>query len=504
VTSRASPRTFCLLLFLFAASGCAALIYEIVWFQMLQLVVGSSAISLAVLLGTFMGGMCLGSLALPRFIRASFHPLRVYGLLELGIGLAGLVVLVAVPAISRLYVSLVGHGMPGIVLRAAVCVVCLLPPTVLMGATLPAIARWVESTPRGMSWLGLFYGGNTIGAVVGCVLAGFYLLRVHDSVTATYCAVLLNAAVALIAFALARNSAYSQPAQSDAPGSRENTDSTGASVATRGSNQLIMIAIALSGFCALAAEVVWARILSLLLGATVYTFSIILAVFLAGLGLGSSVGAAIACSTSQPRLALACCQFLQVGAIAWAAHAIAVTLPYWPVDESLAAIPAAKFRFDLVRCAWAILPSAVLWGASFPLALAGIAAPGQDASRLVGRAYAANTLGAIGGAVLGSMVLIPALGTQLTQVVLIAMSVIAAALAFPLRGARPLAGAVALVAAAVLLARGVPEIPWQLVAYGRQIASTDYGAHKIYFGEGMNSSVAVSETPGGARFFPFD
>src|SRR5882762_2475687 len=173
-----SRRVLPALLVLFAGSGCAALIYEIVWFQMLQLVIGSSAISLAVLLGTFMGGMCLGSLALPRFFSASYHPLRVYAWLEFGIGLAGGLVFLGMPLVGHAYTSLVGHGLPGIALRAGACALCLLPPTMFMGATLPAIARWVDRTPRGISWLGLFYGGNTLGAVVGCLLAGFYLLRV--------------------------------------------------------------------------------------------------------------------------------------------------------------------------------------------------------------------------------------------------------------------------------------------------------------------------------------
>src|SRR2546429_766254 len=92
-----------LLLLLLAASGCAALIYEIVWFELLQLVIGSSAVSLSILLGTFMGGMCLGSLALPRFISAREHPLRVYAFLELGIGIIGLLVLVAVPLVGGMY-----------------------------------------------------------------------------------------------------------------------------------------------------------------------------------------------------------------------------------------------------------------------------------------------------------------------------------------------------------------------------------------------------------------
>lgn len=493
MTPSPSPRFLPALLLLFVGSGCAALIYEVVWFQLLQLVIGSSAMSLAVLLGTFMGGMCLGSLVLPRWISPACHPLRVYLWLELGIGVLGLVVLFAVPAVGRLYTSLVGHGMPGIVLRATVCVICLLPPTVLMGATLPAIARWVETTPRGVSWLGLFYGGNTVGAVLGCVLAGFYLLRVHDIVVATLCAVGLNAAVALIAFVLSRGSTEH--------GSARPTATTQSTASAPSGFNPVFLSIALSGFCALAAEVVWARVLSLLLGATVYTFSIILAVFLTGLGLGSGVGAAIARNLRQPRLGLAVCQLLQAAGIAWAAHMIAVALPHWPVDPELAAVPRAKFQYDLLRSAWAILPSAVLWGASFPLALASLAAPGQDAGRLVGRTYAANTLGAIAGAVLGGLLLIPLLGSDGAQIALIALSVVSAVLALQPRSRL----AWSATAVAGLLAFGcaglVPKLPWQLVAYGRQVASTDYGARPLYLGEGMNSAVAVTGTPGGARFF---
>src|SRR5688572_30181036 len=133
-----TPRHFALLLMLFLGSGCAALIYEIVWFQLLQRVIGSSAVSLAVLLGTFMGGMCLGSLLLPRFVGRARHALRVYGWIEIGIGVCGLLVLLVVPLADRIYVAFVGYGLPSVLLRALVCVGCLLPPTMLMGATLPA------------------------------------------------------------------------------------------------------------------------------------------------------------------------------------------------------------------------------------------------------------------------------------------------------------------------------------------------------------------------------
>src|ERR1035441_5526600 len=132
--SSGAPRRYLpVLLVLFACSGCSALIYEIVWYQLLQLVIGSTAVSLGVLLATFMGGLCLGSLALPRMARArDMHPLRVYALLELGIGACGILALVLIPLLDSVYVAAVGHGMPAILFRALVCAICLMPPTILM------------------------------------------------------------------------------------------------------------------------------------------------------------------------------------------------------------------------------------------------------------------------------------------------------------------------------------------------------------------------------------
>ncbi len=180
------PAYLRLLLLLLAGSGCAALIYEIVWFQLLQLVIGSSAVSLGLLLAAYMTGLCLGSAALPRVVPRSVHPLKVYAALELGIGVFGVLVLFAVPFVGRIYLAGVTEGVVGLVVRGLVAAVCLLPPTLLMGASLPALARWLETTPRGVSWVGWLYSANIAGAVSGCVLAGFYLLRVHDMAVATY------------------------------------------------------------------------------------------------------------------------------------------------------------------------------------------------------------------------------------------------------------------------------------------------------------------------------
>src|SRR4051812_44975062 len=191
-------------LMLFVASGAAALIYEVIWFQLLQVVIGSSAVSLGVLLGAFMGGMCLGSWLFPRLSRASWHPLRVYAALELGVGAFALVLMWMMPAVNNIYAAIGGPLM----VRAVFAGLCLLPPTLLMGATLPAIARWVEASPRGVAWLGFFYAGNLAGAVAGSLVAGFYLLRVYDVSIGSYAAGGVNVLVAATAVAGARRSVF--------------------------------------------------------------------------------------------------------------------------------------------------------------------------------------------------------------------------------------------------------------------------------------------------------
>jgi spermidine synthase len=488
------------LLALFVGSGCSALIYEIVWFQTLQLVIGSSAVSLCVLLGTFMGGMCLGSLLFPRLVSPRWHPLLVYGLLELGIGAIGVAIHYGMPDADRLYSSILGYGLHAVFLRGAVCALFLLPPTLLMGATLPAIARWTEATPRGVSWLGIFYAGNIAGAVFGCLLAGFCLLRVYDGATATLVAAAVNGGVALLSFALALVAR------------RQLLPTPSAKVALRvPGSWVVYVAAALSGMGALSAEVIWTRLLSLIIGGTVYTFSIILAVFLAGLGIGSGLGSLLARRSARPRVLLGVCQFLLAVAIAWCAYLLAYQLPYWPILPNFARSAWSVFQVDLVRCLCAVLPAAILWGASFPLALAAVVTPGRDPGRLVGGLYAANSVGAIVGAGGTSLFLIAWVGTQQTQRLLIGLSTAAALLLLiPLarpgrqRGRLPQpaessgwltrsVGLVGATALAIFLAWTVSPVPWEVVAYGREVPNRISGWDELVFlGEGMNASVAVT------------
>jgi spermidine synthase len=525
------------ILLLFIGSGCAALIYEIVWLQMLQLLIGSTAVSLGVLLGTFMGGMCLGSLLLPRIVSARWHPLVVYALLELGIGAIAVLAWFLMPWLSNVYTAQFSGGQSGVFLRGLVAGICLLPPTILMGATLPAIARWVETTPKGVSWLGLFYGGNIAGAVTGCLLAGFYLLRVYDMLVATVAALAINVVVAALALVLAWLSPHriTELEPSRQPAARNPAAWT------------IYLVIGLSGMAALGAEVVWTRLISLMLGGTVYTFSIILAVFLVGLGIGSSTGAIIARKSRSAAWALGTCQTLLMASIFWTGYVMANSIPYWPIDPALASSPWHVFQLDFLRTAWAILPGACLWGASFPLALAAVSAPGQDPGKLVGGVYAANTLGAIVGALAFSVWVIPAMGTLTAQRFLIGISCAAAIIALLFRAMQrrreegsseaDVAGRIGAglqaglgLALGLVLAALLAPVPWGMVAYGRHMATwrdslvagprtkedvarmsereiqelkdgdgkKQYG---VYVGEGINVSVAVSYSRDGTQNF---
>jgi spermidine synthase len=413
---------------LFVGSGCAALIYELVWFHLLRLVIGSSSISLGIVLASFMGGMCLGSWALARIVPARFHPLRVYAALELAIGAFGASLPWWLPWLSGWYFSIASESLTGITARAIVAAFAVLPATFLMGATLPAVARWVKSTPDGLAQLGVFYGANIIGAVFGCLLAGFVLLPWTDVVMTSYVAAAINVVVAIVAWQLARTSEY-------LPVPVESNATTGGQHTLHG---FVCFLAGLSGFAALSAEVIWTRLLTLLFGSTVYTFAIILAVFLAGLGLGSVAAAYWVRRTRRPLLSLAVAQLAIVCLMPYASYVITQVVPHWERPAVFATNDVyGVFLHDSKRAALALLPSAFFWGASFPLALAAAGSVKSDTGRLVGQVYAANTLGAIAGALATSSLLIPWIGTRHSQQLIAVTAGAAATLAWFMVGRTP-------------------------------------------------------------------
>ena len=189
----------------------------------------------------------------------------------------------------------------------------------------------------------------------------------------------------------------------------------------------IYVAVGISGACAMGAQVIWTRNMGLMLGLTVYAFTNILAAFLIGLGGGAALGAMLG-RGKMPHVALGWCQILAVFGIAWTAYNISTALPNWPIDTYQASQPIYIFQMDFVRSLWAVLPATLAWGASVPLAFASAArVRSQEAGRTVGGVYAANTVGAIFGALAVSLLLIPQLGSQSSQKFLMILSTIGGA-----------------------------------------------------------------------------
>jgi spermidine synthase len=491
-----------LLRILFVASGCAALIYEVVWFHLLRLVIGASALSVGIVLASFMGGMFLGSLLFARYVPRDKDPVRMYAYLEIGIGVFGLLMPILLPAVRFVYIGLVGYGPLGIALRAIIAAFLLLPPTALMGATLPAIARRYPHGRRGMSALGGLYAANTMGAVLGCLLSAFVLLALFDVWVATIAAAALNFVIGGLALRATRNTVSATP---DVP-----APPPPAAVMLPRDFRPIYVAAGLSGLTALGAQVVWTRLLTLLFGATVYAFAIILAVFLAGLGIGSAIASYQLRRGQNPARGLAWTQIALVPSLLLGGFLLANALPYasppaWtPVD--------ALHALHVVRAVIVILPGALFWGMSFPFALAAAAAGGGDTGRSSGYVYAANTVGAIIGALVISFWIIPAFGTLWAQRTLVIAAALSAAvpllwlrrqqaLAPAGSPSRPVVSPVLPLAIGALAAALVPGLSTMFKTHGRYIWWVDSGDKYPYVAEGAASTVGVHIAPNGYSNF---
>ena len=505
---RCGPFAATALCALFFASGACALVYEVAWFHLLRLAIGSSAISVALLLGSFMGGMCLGSWALPRLVRATWPPLVVYAILELGIGAFGAWMPDLLPQLGDFYAELHAQGSSSAAWRGAIAAAALLPPTMLMGATLPAVARQWQGRGDATTWLARFYGSNVLGAVAGTITAGFFLMRVYDVRTASHIAAIGNAFVGIAALALAFASTRSDDAATDLVA----TAPHGQPLEARDAKPAAF-AIALSGLTALGCEIVWTRQLSLLLGATTYTFSLILAVFLTGLGIGTALGTRWSKSAAMPRATFGRCQLALLPAILWGSFAIAHVIPFgeptWIFQEHVYTNMPLHYAWDFARCALALLPACALWGASFPLAIATASGGSAQSDRLVGGLYAANTVGAILGALGTGLFAVAAIGTQDSQRVLVLVAALAALALLGEQGKqsdttrtslRRLAAATGITSLAALCAALVPALAPGLVAFGRSVDKWDAKVEYLSVKEGVSASVAVSEYEGHRSF----
>jgi spermidine synthase len=425
----------------FAASGAAALIYEVTWTRLLTLQLGHGIAAASTVLAAFMGGLAVGSAVGGRWgtRMGGVTALRVYAGLELAVALTALILPYELRALDPLLASAYADGAGGAtfgLLRLLTSLLLLSLPAAAMGATFPIAARWfVHSAGAAAREAGSLYAANTIGAAIGALAAGFVLLPFLGLLGATLVAVALNCVAAAGAFVIARRETPSPAAvqASDPhptlPGRVEGRQAPRRSEHSRGAQarratnvlaalpvrrpQIAIAAVALgiSGFGSLTLQVVWTRLLALILGPTTYAFSIIVSVFIAGLALGAAIASRLAPHVRQPLVALSVCLALSVGLAAASASLI---------DRGLLSIadvvaqPNVTFGDVLTRQALLALgllaPMTIAFGAAFPFAVSAATRRDETISADLGVIYAVNTAGAIAGALMAGFVLIPALG----------------------------------------------------------------------------------------------
>jgi spermidine synthase len=481
----------------FFVSGFAGLALEMVWSRMLALHIGGSAEAVTAVVTAYMGGLGLGSLAAASFARRVARPLRVYALLEIAVALFALAspfILRAPDALYRLAHDYeeVSRALPFAV-RFVTSLLLLMVPTFAMGATLPLL---VEDLTRRLGAYGtkvaLLYGINTIGAVAGTAVAGFWLLPSfgnRTTLTAAAGADLLVAAILLIgpgraaAPQAAAETTPPEPAPPQAATSGKPAPRSGRAGApspqrapakdqalTPLHRRIVLGAFALSGALAMVYELGWTRRLATLLGSSVYSFAILLATFLAGLGLGSLLVAPLLRVLRSPLRALGAALGL-AGVAALAGTALLDVVPGM-LRELLVAHhrePQAILTGQLGLAALVLLPAALLIGAVFPLAARAVRRAGEGGGAAIGHAYAVNTAGTVVGAAGAGLFLLPALGSipaldaaAWTQVALGAALALIAPGRWPAR--LGIAGAVALAALGVRLV--APEHDLYRLNYG--------------------------------------
>jgi len=489
-------------------SGFCALLYQTVWLRQFRLIFGASTAASAAVVAIFMAGLGIGGIVIGKRVERSRNPLAVYGGLEIGVAIsAGLTPLLFF-AIRAAYLAMGGSfGMPGLLvapIRLALATLVLAIPTILMGGTLPAVARAAESDDDAeRSSVAVLYGMNTLGAVAGTLVSTFYLLEHFGNRFTLIGAALLNAFIGLTALLMARTEARPSLPLEETAGK---TPSIPAAVINE---QFIYAAAAVVGFAFLLMELVWYRLLTPLLGGTTFTFGLILAVALLGIGSGSFcysigrrqratvAGFAVCCALEAmflavplalgDRVAVLALLLRNLGGIGFHGYVIG-----WSVITALA-----------------IFPAAFLSGLQFPLLISLLGTGRERVAQQVGRAYAWNTAGAIAGSLAGGFGLLPLLkapGVWRAVVVVLALLAIAAAMAA--RRGRVVTFAFSILSVAMLFAAG-PTAFWRHTPIGagradqsntspnklRDIEATRR-RKTVWEADGIESSVSVADDEG--------
>jgi spermidine synthase len=489
---------------LFFASGGCGLLYQVVWTRKLVLLFGTTAYAVGTVLFIFFLGLGLGSLWGGRLADRSKNPLRLFGLFEIGIGLWAVAFILLVGIGEDLAITLlrsVAAWRPGaIALRAALALVLLLPPVTLMGATLPLLSAFVVRTPRMAGFrVGALYTLNTLGAAAGCLVAGFWLLERLGYTGTTLVGAAVNVAVGLAAMALARGGGGR-----DGLNGRDGLSGLDAAAPARPDGaedpvpvwtvRLVALTLFAEGFCTLAAEVVWIRLLAIVFTGTTHAFTTMLVTLLAGMAAGSALATLLA-DRIRNRLAWFALAEILGGLAVMATALLFQRVPQWYADWSFdtggdwSAMVGVKFWVSFAT----LLAPMFFLGMTYPLAVRAVtAAPGR-VGRRVGWLYCANTLGGVAGAVAGGFVVIPLLGAGLGIValggVLALVALLPLARAFRPALALPVAGAAVLAMAALVFQwRALPNVVETLT-----IADIPPDNTLLHFDEGVEATVAVSQ-----------
>jgi len=410
-------------LILFAVSGAAALIYEVVWTRLLTLQMGHGIAAASTVLAAFMGGLAVGAAVAGRRggRLTPARALAIYAGLELAIAALALLLPFALTAVRPMLVSAYADGNGGTtfaVLRLVTSVLLLAAPAAAMGATFPIASRWiVRGASSAAQDAGGLYAANTLGAAAGAVLAGFVLIPALGLSGSTWVGVALNVAAAAGAYAIARN----QRSEGEGVSPRQSkADAKASALRTQrpladSSPWLAALALGASGFGSLTLQVVWTRLLVQILGPTTYAFSIVVAIFIIGLAGGAAIGSWLVARVRSAGVGLAICMLTSAGLSLAAASSVD-----WALLTMAEIVARPEYQFndvlsrEILMVTGLLLPMTLAFGAAFPFAVALAAGRDEAVTENLGRIYAVNTIGAIAGALLAGFVLVPGIGLHLT------------------------------------------------------------------------------------------
>ena len=478
-------------------SGANGLVMEIVFRRQLLLSLGVTHYSVGTVLTVFMAGLALGSILFGRIADKTAYPIRIYGILEIGVGLAGLMLIVFLPYLDPIYKqfhqTLANEGSPGILLKSVLAGTVLLAPTVFMGGTLPVAAKaFVSEGKISGAPLGLLYGVNTLGGVAGVLGSTFWLLGTAGANMTLALVSLSNIVIGVFCFTLLGEKICILPEEQGpvAVKTRAAVQSSNFS----SSDAAVLLVFITSGFAALSLEVNWTRVLAYVVGSHGYAFGIILAAFLAGIALGSVLLSRLADRAAHPLKWLGLTQ-LMIGITALGASIVMFNLRGLTGWLTLHAGGSWSWFISmemLVLFLLLLIPTLCM-GAVFPLVMTAIIRNHNKLGANVGIFYAMNTVGSILGAFLAGFVLIPSFGIAISLKITILTSIIAGSLLLFMIPTR-----IFQKAAALALGLGLGAfVLYTRLGYPLQHLSID--ERLIFYDESSSSTVAVREDADGSR-----